>query len=149
MDAYKYTECGLDNVTIHNMEVAIDDAGEAVYSIPNVLGLHKVIAHCIVASASGITPKELRFLRTEMEMTQSELAQLVRKDHQTIGRWERGESPIDENAEVVIRMHAAEKLGLDVKLSVEEVAKRCIPSGQFRAIRIDGRDPVHYRPLAA
>ncbi|HYW33587.1 MAG TPA: transcriptional regulator, partial [Candidatus Bathyarchaeia archaeon] len=63
---YQYTECGLDNVELHNVDPVVDDAGDEVYEIPNLLGLHKVIAHCIVTSKTGLTPKELRFLRTEM-----------------------------------------------------------------------------------
>lgn len=146
---YKYTECGLDNVEIHGMQVPIDDAGEKVYTIRNILGLHRTIAHCIITSNHGILPKELRFLRTEIGLTQSELAQTVQKDHQTVGRWERGEVPIDGNAELVIRMLAAEKLGIDPEMTVEEMAKNCLPSAEFRVIAIDGSDPTHYRPLAA
>lgn len=149
MTTYQYTESGLDNVLIHNMEVVVDDAGEEVYDLPNVVGLHKLIAHCIVTGPSGITPKELRFLRTEMGLTQGELAQLVKKEHLTIGRWERGERPIDANAEFVIRVLAVEKLGLDDGVSAEEMARSCVPSAEFRIIRIDGSDPAHYRPLAA
>lgn len=146
---YRYTECGLDNVIIHGMDVLIDDAGDEVYCIPNILGLHKVIAHCIITRAHGIKPEELRFLRTEMGLTQAELAELVKKDHQTIGRWERGEKPIDQNAECVIRAVAAERLGINTEMTCEELARRCIPSAEFTAIVIDGRNPTDYRPLAA
>lgn len=149
MTTYRYTECGLDNVIIHGMKVIVDDAGDEVYGIPNIVGLHKVIAHCIIARSHGISPKELRFLRTEMGMTQAELAQIVKKDHQTIGRWERGDCPIDPNAEFVIRMVAAEKLNIDPRLSREEIIRRCVPTARFEAIEIDGTDPKKYRPLAA
>jgi DNA-binding transcriptional regulator YiaG len=146
---YRYEECGLDNVVIHGMEIVVDDAGDEVYSIPNVMGLHHVIAHCIITADHGISPDELRFLRTEMGLTQAELAQLVKKDHQTIGRWERGEKPIDPNAEVVIRVIAAEKLEIDKGVSMEELARRCIPSAEFKTIAIDGSNPENYRLLAA
>lgn len=149
MADYRYTECGLDNVFIRDMKVIVDDAGEEVYGIPNVTGLHKVIAHCIITHKHGITPQELRFLRTELGLTQAEMAQLVKKDHQTIGRWERGEIAIDQNAEVVIRMIAAEKLAIDVRLTIEEMANRCIPTAEFETINIDGSDPEQYRPIAA
>jgi DNA-binding transcriptional regulator YiaG len=149
MAEYRYTESGLDNVTIKGMSIPIDDAGEEVYSIPNVLGLHKVIAHAIVVSECGITPKELRYLRTEMELTQAELASLLKLDHQTVGRWERGETPIDQNAEFVIRMLAVEKLEIDLELKVEEVLQRCIPSARCEMIVIDGTDPGNYKLLAA
>jgi DNA-binding transcriptional regulator YiaG len=146
---YRYTECGLENVIIHGMNIVIDDAGEEVYCIPNILGLHKVIAHCIITRTHGIKPEELRFLRTEIGLTQAELAELVKKDHQTIGRWERGERPIDQNAEYVIRTIAAERLSIDPKMTCEELARRCIPTAAFEAIEIDGTNPEHYRPLAA
>lgn len=89
---YRYTECGLDNVIVHEMNVIVDDAGDEVYCVPNIMLLHKVIAHCIITRSHGIRPEELRFLRTEIGLTQAELAQIVKKDHQTIGRWERGEA---------------------------------------------------------
>ena len=149
MADYRYIECGLDNVVIKGMVVPVDDAGEEVYSIPNILGLHKTIAHCIITHATGISPQELRFLRTEMGLTQAELARLVKKDHQTIGRWERGEKPIDGNAELAIRMIAAERLEIDPAISVETMTERCMPSAGFRQIIIDASDPENYRLLAA
>jgi transcriptional regulator with XRE-family HTH domain len=146
---YRYDECGLENVIIRGMEVRTDDSGEEVYSIPNIVGLHKVIAHCVITRAHGILPDELRFLRTEMGLTQAELAQIVKKDQQTIGRWERGEKPVDPNAEMVIRIIAAEKLGINPEMPMEAIAASCIPSAKFKAIEIDGSDPDQYRPIAA
>lgn len=148
---YSYAECGLDNVVIHGMSVPQDDAGEPVYHIRNVLGLHHVLACCIVRHEHGISPKELRFLRTEMGMTQHELAEILKKDHQTVGRWERGEKPIDQTAEVVLRRLAIERLSLEIDMPMEELARRCMPSAKFQVINIDGSDPENYRamPIAA
>lgn len=146
---YRYTESGLENVNIRGMRTCVDDAGEEVYCIPNILGLHEVIAHCIITRSHGIRPEELKFLRTEMGLTQAELAQIVKKDHQTIGRWERGDNPIDQNAEALIRVIAAERLQIDPELPVEDIARRCIPAADFEAIVIDGSQPDHYRPIAA
>jgi DNA-binding transcriptional regulator YiaG len=149
MSRYLYSECGLENVLIEDLETVTDDAGEETYCIRNVMGLHKVLAYCVVTRKHGVTPDELRFLRTEMGMTQAELAQLVKKDHQTIGRWERGETPIDQNAEAVIRILAAERLEIDMNLTVEEIAKRCVPTATVEQIVIDGHDPSHYEPKMA
>jgi transcriptional regulator with XRE-family HTH domain len=146
---YRYDECGLDDVVIHNMRVIVDDAGEETYYLPNITGLHKVIAAALINRRHGLLPKELRFLRTELGLTQGELGQLVKKDHQTIGRWERGETPIDENAEVVIRAHAAEALGIVREGGIDELARRCVPSATIEPIAIDASDPAHYRRLAA
>jgi transcriptional regulator with XRE-family HTH domain len=51
-----------------------------------------------------MTGKELRFLRTEMGMTQAELAKIVHREPLTISRWERSEDEIDSNAEVLVRV---------------------------------------------
>jgi DNA-binding transcriptional regulator YiaG len=144
---YKYTECGLDNVIIRNMPSVVDDAGEQVYEIRNVFGLHKVISACIVRHPRGISSRELRFLRTEMGMTQAELAEIVKKDHQTVGRWERGEKSIDQNAEALIRLLAAERLALPRMETIEQLARRCVPTAEVQVITIDGGDPRNYRPL--
>jgi len=146
---YRYTECGLDNVEIKGMHSMTDDAGEAVYGVTNILGLHKAISHGIITKTGSIGADELRFLRTEMGLTQAELAQIVKKEHQTIGRWERGESPIDRNAEALIRLTARERLDLDTNMTTEEIAAKCVPSATLTVITIDGSDPENYHPVAA
>lgn len=146
---YQYTECGLDNVVIVNMDVIVDDADEEVYSIPNVHGLHKEIARSIITHNHAISPAELRFLRTEMGLTQAQLAVIVKKDHQTIGRWERGETEIDPNAEFTIRIVAAERLDIRTDTAAEELAARCIPSAEVQPITIDASERGHYRALTA
>ncbi len=146
---YRYEECGLDYVMIRNMRVLVDDSGEETYCIPNITSLHKLIAACLITRRHGLLGQELRFLRTELGLTQAELGQLVKKDHQTIGRWERGETPIDENAEVVIRTYAAEALEIPREITIEELAKRCVPSAEIETIDIDASNPDDYRRLAA
>jgi DNA-binding transcriptional regulator YiaG len=146
---FRYTASGLQNVVIRNMEVVVDDEGCEVYTIPNILGVHKVIAHAIITKKHGLTPAELRFLRGEIELTQAELGRLVKVDHQTVGRWERGETPIDQNAEFVIRLVAAEMLKIDPKLSSKEIAERCVPSAVMEQIEIDGTDPDDYQLVRA
>ena len=146
---YRYTECGLDNVFIEDLEILEDHAGEETYCIPNVLQLHKAIAQAIITGDQGIAPAELRFLRTEMGMTQAQLAKVLGVAPLTVGRWERAEKPIDSTAELVIRMLAAERLGVEPVMSIEELAERCIDTAEIRAIRIDGSDPSNYRAMAA
>lgn len=148
MAAYQYRECGLDNVRIEGVVPCRDDDGDEVVTIPNVAGLHKAIATAIVHHKAGMGGRELRFLRTEMGMTQAELAKVVHHDTQSIGRWERGECPIEPNAEAVIRLLAAERLKLKVKTdSVEELSGWCVTTAAPQPIVIDGKDPAHYRPI--
>ncbi len=149
MTAYRYTECGLDNVMIHDAKMVIDDDGEEVVCIPNITGLHKLIAEMILTRGSSMTGLELRFLRTEMGMTQAELAHLVHREPLSVSRWERGENPLDSNAEALIRLHAAQQLKIKNVLSVADTSKSCIPTAEVPQIQIDGSNPDEYVPAAA
>jgi len=93
--------------------------------------------------------KELRFLRTEMGMTQAELGQLLHRDAQTIARWEKGEIPIDGNADTVVRKLAAEKLDIALDVSTEELARLTVPSAKPREIAIRRADNDGYEIKAA
>ena len=150
MPSYRYTECGLDNVLIEQLNFLQDDAGEQCIHVPNVNGLHKAIACGIVRRESGMTGRELRFIRTEIGMTQAQMAEFVHREPLAISRWERGEGVIDSNAEALIRLHAVEKLELgDDHLTVAQIAGWCVPSAVRAPIVIDGSDPEEYRLMAA
>lgn len=149
MTSYHYMECGLDNVLIAGVSFVTDDSGDQVLSIPNINGLHRAIAQFIVCRKSGMSGRELRFLRTEMGMTQAELADMIHREPLTISRWERSEGPIDSNAETLIRLHAIDELGLAVEVGVSELSHWSVPGAQEEPISIDGSDPANYRPLLA
>lgn len=149
---YHYTESGLINVFIHGVLIEKDDAGEDIVTIPAVNKLHKVIAEGIVLHAKGMDGSELRFLRTEMGMTQSELARLVHRDKQSIGRWERNEQEIDSNCEVIIRLLAIKRLELHINVSIEEISQKSITTAELQEINIqmkDSNDQSQYELMAA
>lgn len=145
MENYRYTESGLDSVIIEGAELVKDDAGERCTTIRNVNGLHKAIAHGIVTRQGSMTGRELRFLRTEIGMTQAELGDMLHCTPVTVSRWERSEHPIDSNAEALIRLYAAAELGLEKALNVRDTAGWCVASAAVPPIVIDGSDPSHYR----
>ncbi len=150
MAQHHYVECGLPNVIIEGLDPRTDDPGEATIAIPNITALHRIIALGVVRKEGGLTGAELRFLRTEMGKTQAELGALVHKEALTVGRWERGETPLDQNADALIRFLAIELLGLEEETAgVEEVARRAVPSASDKPIRVDGRDPKNYHLAAA
>lgn len=148
MSVYRYVESGLENVFIEGASFVTDDAGETCITVPNINGLHKAIATGIVRQKAGMTGREMRFLRTEIGLTQAELAILVHREALAISRWERGEVPIDSNAEALIRLFAAQKLELKA-IDVKDVAGWCIPSADTPPIVIDGSDPTNYVVKAA
>lgn len=145
---YTYDECGLDNVILKDFALQIDDAGEEVITIPNVNLLHQVLVHAVATKPGGLLPSELRFLRSEMGQSQAELAKLVGRDAQTVGRWERGETPIDQAAQIVVRRKAIEYAKLE-DMSIEGLAERSTYSPVQDPIRIQADDPDNYRPVAA
>jgi DNA-binding transcriptional regulator YiaG len=133
---HHYTECGLMNVYITGIGVVVDDDGDQVINIPAINELHRVIAHGIVNHEKGISGAELRFLRTEMGLTQAELSLLVHRDKQSIGRWEREEVEIDSSAETLIRRLAIEKLDLAIDAGIDELSRRSVPTAEPQTIQI-------------
>ncbi|MCL2713658.1 MAG: hypothetical protein FWD68_03435 [Alphaproteobacteria bacterium] len=72
MGDYRYTESGLDNVLIRGMNVFVDeDGGEEWITIANINALHRAIALGIIRRQTSMSGRELRFLRSEMGMTQA------------------------------------------------------------------------------
>lgn len=145
---YRYDECGLDNVILVNLECCQDDEGEVVVTVPNINVLHRSLLKAVAEKNTGITPQELRFMRTEIGFTQAELAAVVNRDAQSIGRWERGEKPIDPSAETIIRILALQHVEVAVP-DVAEVAKWSVASSGEPPFRVDASDPEHYPLLAA
>jgi transcriptional regulator with XRE-family HTH domain len=145
---YHYKASGLDNVRLVGLPIVRDDEGDECVTIPNVNGLNKAIAEAIVNRQRGITGQELRFLRTLMGKTQAQLADDVHKDGQSLGRWEREETPLDPNAEALIRFMAREMLGLHLAAPVNEVTRWCANPTNEEWITIDARDPEDYKEMA-
>lgn len=145
---YTYDECGLDNVILKDFAIQIDDAGDEVITIPNLNALHRVLVHAVATKSGGLTPAEIRFLRSEMRLSQAELAKLIGKDGQTVGRWERGETPIDQASQMVVRRKAVEYADLE-DIGIDVLAERSTYSAVQEPIRIQADDPENYRPVAA
>lgn len=147
---YNYRACGLDNVIIHGLKPVNDDEGNETYAIPHINKLHKTIAILLIEKPFALNGQELRFLRSELGMTQAELAKLVNRQPLTISRWERDEIAIEDNAEVIIRLYACKKLEInEIHVGIEDLVRKVTPSATGIPINIDGSDPDNYRPIAA
>ena len=148
MTTYRYTECGLENVFIEGVSFVKDDNGESVIRIPNINGLHHAIAVGIVRRKAMMSGREMRFLRSEMGMTQAELGEMIHREPLTISRWERGETDIDANAETLIRLQAIERLAMEITDGVSQISGWSIPSAVQTPIVIDGTDTSNYHIAA-
>jgi DNA-binding transcriptional regulator YiaG len=85
-----YTQCGLDDVYLVNgfTRELVDD--EEYITIQNLDSLWGAIGLHLVTDKKVLAPKEIRFLREHMDLTQAELGELMRVSDQTVARWEKG-----------------------------------------------------------
>lgn len=98
-----YKGCGLDNIFLLNgYAIKIYD-GEEYMSVTDVDGLHKAIGRHLVLHRKGLAPKEIRFLRKTMQLTQAELAARLGNDAQSVARWEKGVCEMPGSAEKLLR----------------------------------------------
>jgi putative transcriptional regulator len=98
-----YLECGLDDVyLLSGYEVEQTSYGEGI-SIKNLDQLHTAIGDYLTRKKKALTGKELRFLRKQLDLTQSHLGKLLGLSPQQVARWEKGESEISGAAEILIR----------------------------------------------
>ena len=103
-NAYKYRDCGLDNIYLLNgFDKEIID-GEEFVSIENIDSLWKAIGIHIATQATHLAPAEVRFLRHYMDKTQAELAAVLKVSDQTVARWEKGKTDLPGAAELALRL---------------------------------------------
>lgn len=84
-----YPECGLDDVYLLNGYEITETAYGDGLSVTDVDGLRSAIAHSLATRKKILAGREVRFLRKEMDLTQSELGRLVGLDAQSVARWEK------------------------------------------------------------
>ena len=101
---YHYKECGLDNIYLLNGVERIDTPYGHGTKIQNMKELHTMIGHSICKDAHPLTPKEFRYLRVEMGLSQKNLGSFMTVKDQTVARWEKGTSQIPGSADKLMRM---------------------------------------------
>ena len=101
---YAYSVCGLDNIFLLNGYRTDYPDGEESISVVDVEGLHRAIGRHLVLHRKGLSPKEVRFLRKTMDLTQAELAAKLGNDAQSVARWEKGTCEMPGTAEKLLRV---------------------------------------------
>lgn len=113
---YHYTGCGLDNIyLLSGFELHETPYGGGV-SIKNVQKLHAAIGAYLCERKKLLSGQELRFIRTEMDLTQSELGRLLGCSSQQIARYEKEQSAVTGPADRLIRMIYKEHAGGNVRV---------------------------------
>jgi DNA-binding transcriptional regulator YiaG len=99
-----YTACGLDDVHLLNGFKRETIDGEEYVSIEDLDGLWKAIGLHLVTTRKALAPKEIKFLRQQMDMTQAELGARLRVSDQTVARWEKHQCELSGPADVMLRV---------------------------------------------
>lgn len=100
---YRYTMCGLDDIYLAGGYDEVDsDYGKGVV-VHDMDDLHRVIGVYLTEKKKTLTGKEIRFLRQQMDLTQAQLADLLRVEDQTVARWEKGRVRIPGPADLLLR----------------------------------------------
>ncbi len=146
MQDYHYTESGLRHVYLAGGKILRDDHGEEVIHIPAIHQLHQFLAKTILTSTHKLAGDELRFLRTELELTQAQLAQTLHCKPLTVGRWEREDTPMPAAAEALFRKLACEELG--IKIAMSDLNTYSATKSGPHDIRVDASNPPHYKRAA-
>jgi DNA-binding transcriptional regulator YiaG len=114
-ELYRYTECGLPNVWLRGVETHETPYGPGT-AIPGIENLHRVIGLAIAESNRQMTGAEVRFLRTELDLSQRMLAALLDVRENTLRRWELGETRIPGPAQRALAGYYIETVRADGSL---------------------------------
>ena len=102
---YRYRESGLNNVILTGIRVFECPEGHGDFpEIPNIVGLHQLIARMIAQKSAPLTGPEFRFLRKEMGLKAKDLARHLGTTDVNLSRWETGDTPINPAADRLLRL---------------------------------------------
>ena len=109
---YHYTESGLDNVYLENIELRLcDECGTVTPRIPRILQLHETIARAVVSKPHSLNGAEIRFLRKQLRLKAKEFAAYLRTDVATYSRWENNAQSPGAQSDLLIRLLYLKLLG--------------------------------------
>lgn len=135
-----YRGCGLDEIYLCNgYERDQLDDGEWYTTVTDREGLHKAIALHLVQHRKVLEPREIKFIRRTMEMSQADLGKLLRTGYQTVARWEKGKTEMPGVSDLLLRLVLLAYLLPADRLA--EVAKRLpvdleeLDDGQLEPVR--------------
>lgn len=145
--AYHYTGCGLDDIYLVSGFKRHDTPYGAGVSIENLDELHLAIGAHIICNRKALSPKEFRFLRKNMNLTQDRMGQCMGVTGQTIARYEKGESEISGPADKLMRViYAVHLLPDDEKLTF---IQRLEDAAQRMSDRDDEGAPTFFGPAGS
>jgi putative transcriptional regulator len=101
---YHYKESGLGNIKLLNGYKLHDTPYGKSVTIADIKGLHKQIGTALINKQGLLTNEEVRFLRTELGLSQKALAQTLSVAEITVRGWESGKAKISGPADRLLRV---------------------------------------------
>jgi len=143
---YAYKGCGLDDIYLLNGYDVVNTEHGVGVAVRDIDGLHRVIGENLVTKKKELLGKELRFLRKEMDLTQTELGRFIGLSSQQVARWEK-QSVISQPADYLLRKLYLEHINgkvslrelvekLDDKDSVDDSGEHlfCASDGEWKSV---------------
>jgi DNA-binding transcriptional regulator YiaG len=137
--AYRYRESGLDNVVLSGIRVWECPEGHQHPEIPNLKGLHRLIASVLTGSKARLRGAEARFLRKYLGYPAKDFARLLGVTAVTVSRWENDAEEIGAASERLIRTLASIVINESARRDPQVVFKTLmalVPARTTQAIRI-------------
>jgi transcriptional regulator with XRE-family HTH domain len=100
---YRYTECGLESVTLVDIVVFHCKCGAIVPEIPAAGALHWVIAMEVLRKSTLLSGEEIRFLRKLAGYKAMKLAAIMGIAPEVVSRWENDKQPIGKESDRLVR----------------------------------------------
>lgn len=153
-DSYHYTESGLKNIILKNIEIRIcNQCGAKSPLIPQILKLHEEIAKSLALQPQPLSGEEVRFLRKMLGVKAKDWASHLRIDPSTLSRWESGDQAIGPQADALIRFLFLDLLKERRSPNAEpSVAHLLAGMKQVReaslSVTMDAANPSHFQYVA-
>lgn len=107
----KYKDCGLDHVTLQGVDYEkCQKCGEEYFGFGNVEQLHALIAVALISKKELLAGKELRFLRTYLDLSSSHFAERVGIAKETLSRFENNKQVVSKTFDLLVRALVATKI---------------------------------------
>lgn len=107
----KYKECGLDTITLVDLDYyRCNKCGEEYYGYGNIEKLHTTISYLLLRKKNFLNGKEVRFLRKHLGYSGAMFARLIGYDDATLSRIETGAQPVTKAFDRLVRFTIASKL---------------------------------------
>lgn len=154
-ELYQYKESGLDYVWLANGFKYIDLPRGRRVQIKNLEGLHQAIGCFLVDGIKDFKGAEIRFLRHEMKISQSQLGRLLSVAEQSIRRWESDKVSINKSAEMLLRILYKAYISDDQRIRVREAISKMssletqISETDKKSISLNEKDSEWSKVIAA